>query len=756
MGRAHKRRRQEYAQPLQEATTVANNAPGHQKHSQLGHRIGDDLCSRCLAIDFDFAFDIKLKGPARRCGKLIVALGDLNETQRMSSCQLCRLLVEVRPDTEGPFELRAFPSSLFEIAKGNTMGLHKKVSGLDESVYLAVVQKGLYLPTKRPYSFSDDLVETGFICPLKHPNLPSSQLYCGILRQELVDFDLITTWIEFCRAHHTQLCGLQKPKLVTGLKVIDCVSRCIAPASEDVEYLALSYVWGPLPSIGSNCDEGSVPSLESSYVGTISESAIPRVINDAIGVTRILGYRYLWVDRYCIDQNDHEHKCAQIQQMRSIYRNAQATLVAAAGVDPTYGLPGVGPCHRREQPRANIGKYTLCSTLPDPKLRLQRSKWMSRGWTYQEAMLSRRLIHFTQDQVYFECRAMHCREAIPPPLDLFHTRNKQRFRAGFHPGLFITSGRGMSVAKAWERIEAYTKRSMSYDEDAISGILGVLAALRLDHSIYHFWGLLFSDNPEMRTLRHRPRYTSLLCGFGLAQALLWQHEVPARRRPDFPSWSWAGWDGAIHILVNLNADQDEMFDCRCSGACEVRFSAETRDGEVLDWRALLQRLKLSEGPETLPYIFCIEAWTVKLRFVSLPKGVPGAKEDLAKPGFYTYVIADSRERDGQTYRDCTLYSYLWLSKTPDTLAASRLETEEFVGIIPHCKLQDRLLVVESSGDVRERVGMIEMTIWSNTFLRGTVDDDSGSSSGPETIRIQSFGGVDEWDLPKTWLTIRLG
>ena len=61
----------------------------------------------------------------------------------------------------------------------------------------------------------------------------------------------------------------------------------------------------------------------------------------------------------------------------------------------------------------------------------------------------------------------------------------------------------MSLATAWRRVEAYTKRSMSYDEDAMSGILGVLAALRLDHSIYHFWGLLFSDSPEMRTLRNR-------------------------------------------------------------------------------------------------------------------------------------------------------------------------------------------------------------------------------------------------------------
>ena len=92
-----------------------------------------------------------------------------------------------------------------------------------------------------------------------------------------------------------------------------------------------------------------------------------------------------------------------------------------------------------------------------------------------------------------------------------------------------------------DRQASPTEKMMSYHEDAISSMLGVFAALRRDHSIYHSWGLPFSDNPEMRTLRYRPRHTSLLCGFGLAILLLWNHAVPAQRQPAFPSWSLAGW-----------------------------------------------------------------------------------------------------------------------------------------------------------------------------------------------------------------------
>jgi hypothetical protein len=60
---------------------------------------------------------------------------------------------------------------------------------------------------------------------------------------------------------------------------------------------------------------------------------------DAIEVTTALGRRYLWVDHYCIDQEDAVKKGKQIQQMRRIFEKADITFVAAAGEDANYGLP---------------------------------------------------------------------------------------------------------------------------------------------------------------------------------------------------------------------------------------------------------------------------------------------------------------------------------------------------------------------------------------------------------------------------------
>ena len=49
------------------------------------------------------------------------------------------------------------------------------------------------------------------------------------------------------------------------------------------------------------------------------------LIEDVIGVTLKLGYRYLWVDYYCIDQEDAEEKAVQIAQMDVIYGTSETT-----------------------------------------------------------------------------------------------------------------------------------------------------------------------------------------------------------------------------------------------------------------------------------------------------------------------------------------------------------------------------------------------------------------------------------------------
>lgn len=85
------------------------------------------------------------------------------------------------------------------------------------------------------------------------------------------------------------------------------------------------------------------------------------------------------------------------------------TLVAAAGEDASYGLPSVRPGpfrSSRKQTTVALGNAviaTLDHDIHDPWAYLPAIAWSTRGWTFQEARLSTRLVYFTDAEVYYEC-----------------------------------------------------------------------------------------------------------------------------------------------------------------------------------------------------------------------------------------------------------------------------------------------------------------------------------------------------------------
>ncbi|KAI0329368.1 HET-domain-containing protein [Cubamyces sp. BRFM 1775] len=55
----------------------------------------------------------------------------------------------------------------------------------------------------------------------------------------------------------------------------------------------------------------------------IDPSNLPQTICDAINVTHVLGFRFLWVDRLCIIQYSQEDKHRELHYMRGVYFCAQ-------------------------------------------------------------------------------------------------------------------------------------------------------------------------------------------------------------------------------------------------------------------------------------------------------------------------------------------------------------------------------------------------------------------------------------------------
>ncbi|EXF76779.1 hypothetical protein CFIO01_05073 [Colletotrichum fioriniae PJ7] len=187
--------------------------------------------------------------------------------------------------------------------------------------------------------------------------------------------------------------GLFRRRL-PGWSVIDCftdeivnLEDCVASAGsfDAVEYATLTYVWG---SAQSDCLRP----------GRKLPASVPRAIEDAKIVTASLGFRYLWVDRYCIPQHCAKEANDQIRNMNLVYARSCITIIAAAGRCPDYGLPGVGKTTRKAFHIIQIGSHTIRWMPTEAKWveqQIQHSKWNKRAWTCQEAALSTRRLYFT-------------------------------------------------------------------------------------------------------------------------------------------------------------------------------------------------------------------------------------------------------------------------------------------------------------------------------------------------------------------------
>jgi hypothetical protein len=222
-----------------------------------------------------------------------------------------------------------------------------------------------------------------------------------------------------------------------------------------------------------------------------------------------------------------------LQNMDQICENAEATIVAMSGENDGAGLPGVFGLPRTPQPRCRTACGCLVSSCPPITTLMQTSKWATRGWTYQEARLSRRCLFFTEHQVYIVCRETTGSEAVPSePRSSWISSllNSSRLDAAlFGPRTSIVNG-------FWRDRLAFSQRTLTYKSDILDAFRGILNR----SPFVTFWGVPITP-PKAVMDPHT----------GFALGLLWTrtpnwtvslHVKSSKERPricrvGFPTWS---------------------------------------------------------------------------------------------------------------------------------------------------------------------------------------------------------------------------
>ena len=278
-------------------------------------------------------------------------------------------------------------------------------------------------------------------------------------------------------------------------------------------------------------------------------------------------------------QNDPEDKAREIYDMGNIYRKATITIAASNSASAHLGFLDAKP---------QISGITLPFRLPDSTLgevvvipcrKADRTAFdwplYSRGWAYQEYLLSPRLLVFGFGEVWWQCQSQALEPLFSSP---FHDRvymetilpprlPSELFNSDFNNNGKPTEKHKLRYAKHrdlwWKIVSIYCHRSLSILEDRLPAIAGIAAYLQSvweDTYLAGLWRNYLVESLAWYSTREREQGGD---------------DLPFESAYIAPSWSWVSVQAPVNLRDQFIVD------------CEVRECLV----EPLDARAALGKVK---------------------------------------------------------------------------------------------------------------------------------------------------------------------
>jgi hypothetical protein len=307
------------------------------------------------------------------------------------------------------------------------------------------------------------------------------------------------------------------------------------------------------------------------------------------------------MDQYCIDQNDAVMRIATIESMDLVYSSAALTIIAASGADASSGLPGIRGTIKRPQNILirNQMKYLISDDIRDE---ICASHWDTRGWTYQEAILSARTLTLTDSQVFFQCKERHCIEELSHNLQSPIRSVPNSRLSGEKP---ISNGEPLAICYL---LEQYFPRNFTMGSDSLAAFEGILNAhghngLR-SSSMTHFYGipLLHNQLPNMIAYSESLQRSFIK---GLSWALIFPAAYDRTLRTNasegsgFSSWTWAAHEAAYPAAMNYLVEGP--YDLELSGDILVQIEHKT-DGCLDFARAMVSHHRMHDNDRFYPWV----------------------------------------------------------------------------------------------------------------------------------------------------------
>lgn len=346
--------------------------------------------------------------------------------------------------------------------------------------------------------------------------------------------NLTKFWLRNCFNNHTSckfaFSGTSQEPFALPRRVIDVGSGdgiskpfLFESDAQRGSYVALSHCWGGSASIVTT--RSSIEAMKKS----IPIADMSRTLQDAVSITREIGFQYLWVDYLCIVQDDVADWECQSSQIGAIYNHATLTIAATAARNGTQGCliprdkPSLDPvCIPIANGQDQVFMMPTVAACESGLDTAEIRPLDTRAWTLQENILSLRTVSFERREITWECnesRQSESRFSNDGGPDGYPS-SKKMFRSS------LNASHPQSIHATWcTLVESYSKRNLTFSKDKLPAICG-LAQIYPNHLGARYFAGMWSTH--------------------LLEGLLWTcvlARVPTGYRA--PSWSWASVDGPI-------------------------------------------------------------------------------------------------------------------------------------------------------------------------------------------------------------------